>query len=137
MLLYEWMLDELYENCAVRIGGDNLPSNLCDIYREVHVVNFGWIIAHLSLVLKVSESCDDHTIWQAVRRIVEVFRHHRIRSKMLLFCFSACETSHARILLRLYWQILCCFHNVGLTLLHSLSTHWRLQSGNQKLVYYI
>ena len=64
---------ELYEN--VRIGVDNLSEKLCDIYREMHVVNFGRIIAYLAFVLRISDFCEEHTIREAVKRTLEAFRH--------------------------------------------------------------
>ena len=89
---------ELYEN--VRIGVDNLSEKLCDIYREMHVVNFGRIIAYLAFVLRVSDFCDEHTIREAMKRTVEAFRHvdlekhkpQRRRNWLLLLTMLICCT---------------------------------------------
>ena len=54
---------------------DNLAEKLCDIYREMHVVNFGRIIAYLAFVLRISDFCEEHTIREAVKRTLEAFRH--------------------------------------------------------------
>ena len=41
----------------------------------MNVVNFGRIIAYLTFVLKVSDSCDNETVREAVQRTVGVFTH--------------------------------------------------------------
>ena len=62
---------ELHENVRIGVHVDNLAEKLCDIYREMHVVNFGRIIAYLAFVLRVSDFCDEHTIREAVKRSSE------------------------------------------------------------------
>ncbi len=54
-----------------RVGRDNVFENLCLVYEEAQPVNFGRVMAYLTLVYKVSDCCDIQTFREAVRITVE------------------------------------------------------------------
>ena len=51
------------------------PKCFQPVFEEMNVNNFGRIIAYLTFVYRLSDSCDEETIQEAVRRTVEAFRH--------------------------------------------------------------
>ena len=67
--------DELYETTIKQIDRDNLPNSLCDIYEEMCPNNFGRLIAYLTLVYKVANSCEEEIVREAVQRTVEDFKY--------------------------------------------------------------
>ena len=51
-------------------------SPMCSqpVFEEMNVYNFGRFIAYLEFLYRLSYSCDEETIQEAVRRTVEAFR---------------------------------------------------------------
>ena len=66
--------EELYGTIIIQIDGDNLPNSLCDIFTEMVPNNFGRILAYLTLVYKFSDSLDEETTKEAMRRTVAEFK---------------------------------------------------------------
>ena len=50
------------------------PMCFQPVFEEMYVNNFGRIIAYLTFAYRLSDSCDEETIQEAVRRTVEAFR---------------------------------------------------------------
>ena len=50
------------------------PKCFQPVFEEMNVNNFGRIIAYLAFVYRLTDSCDEETIQEAVRRNVEAFR---------------------------------------------------------------
>ena len=61
----------LYGTVIIRLDKDNLLNSLCDIYEEMCPNNFGRLIAYLTLVYQVADSCKEEIIREAVPRTVE------------------------------------------------------------------
>ena len=53
----------------------NLPNSLCDIYEEMCPNNFGRLIAYLTLVYQVADSCEEEIFREVAQRTVEDFRY--------------------------------------------------------------
>ena len=53
----------------------NLPNSLCDIYEEMCPNNFGRLIAYLTLVYQVANSCEEEIIREVAQRTVEDFKY--------------------------------------------------------------
>ena len=77
---------ELYETIIHQTDGDNLPNSLSRISTEMEPNNFGRIIAYLTLVYKVTDSLDEETTRDAVRRTVEEFK--RLSKLMISLVFA-------------------------------------------------
>ena len=54
---------------------DNLQNGLCSIYVEMCPNNFGRLIAYLTIVYQVADSCEEEIIREAVQRTVEDFKY--------------------------------------------------------------
>ena len=66
-------LDEqrgMYDNLNAQLS----PKCFQPVFEEMNVYNFGRIIAYLTFVYRLSDSCDEETIQETVRRTVEAFR---------------------------------------------------------------
>ena len=63
--------EDSYKFMLCRVGRDNVFENLCLVYEESQPVNFGRVMAYLTLVYKVSDCCDIQTFREAVRITVE------------------------------------------------------------------
>ena len=50
-------------------------NNLCDIYDEMCPNNFGRLIACLTLVYQVADSCEEEIIREVAQRTVEDFKY--------------------------------------------------------------
>ena len=61
---------EMYD----RLNAQLSPIYFQPVFEEMNVNNFGRIIAYLAFVYRLSDSCDEETIQEAVRRTVEAFR---------------------------------------------------------------
>ena len=57
----------LFESMIARIGRENVLENLCVIYQELELSNFGRIMAYLTLVFKVSDFCEPKIVQEAVK----------------------------------------------------------------------
>jgi hypothetical protein len=57
----------LFESMRARIGRENVLENLCVIYQELELSNFGRIMAYLTLVFKVSDFCEPEIVQEAVK----------------------------------------------------------------------
>ena len=66
-------LNEQGEMCA-SLNAQLSPVCFQPVFEEMHENNFGLIIAYLTLVYRLSDSCYEETIQEAVRRTVEAFR---------------------------------------------------------------
>ena len=65
----------LYGTVIIRLDKDNLLNSLCDIYEEMCPNNFGRLIAYLTLVYQVADSCKEEIIREAVQGTVEDFKY--------------------------------------------------------------
>ena len=61
--------------CLREHDKDNLLKSLCDIYEEMCPNNFGRLVAYLTIVYQVADSCDEEIIREAVQRTVEHFKY--------------------------------------------------------------
>ena len=71
--------EDIYGAFINQLDEDNLPTNLpnslCDIYEEMCPNNFGRLIAYLTLVYQVTDSCEEEIIREAAQRTVEDFKY--------------------------------------------------------------
>ena len=67
------------EHLSINLDKNNLPTNLpnslCDIYEEMFSNNFGRLIAYLTLVYQVADSCEEEIIREVAQKTVEDFRY--------------------------------------------------------------
>ena len=61
---------EIYDSLNAQLS----PMCFQPVFEEMNVNNFSRIIAYLAFVYRLSDSCDEETIQEAVRRTVEAFR---------------------------------------------------------------
>ena len=61
---------EMYNSLNAQIS----PMCFQPVFEEMSVNNFARIIAYLAFVCWLSDSCDEETIQEAVRRTIEAFR---------------------------------------------------------------
>ena len=61
---------EMYASLIAQLS----PMCFQHVFEEMHENNFGRIIAYLALVYRLSDSCYEEIIQEAVRRTVEAFR---------------------------------------------------------------
>ena len=71
--------EDIYGAFINQLDKDNLPTNLpnslCDIYEEMCPNNFGRLIACLTLVYQVADSCEEEIIREVAQRTVEDFKY--------------------------------------------------------------
>ena len=56
----------LFYSISVRIGRNNMLPNLVSIYQELEPSIFGRIMAYLTMVCKMSDSCNTEIVRKAV-----------------------------------------------------------------------
>ena len=61
---------EMYDSLNAQLS----PMCFQPFFEEMNVSNFGRIIAYLAFVYRLSDSCDEETTQEGVRRTVESFR---------------------------------------------------------------
>ena len=56
---------EMYDSLNAQLS----PMCFQPVFEEMHVNNFGGIVTHLAFVYRLSDSCDEETIQEAVRTV--------------------------------------------------------------------
>ena len=71
--------EDIYAAFITQLDKENvltiLPNSLCDIYEEMCPNNFGRLIAYLTLVYQVANSCEEEIIREVAQRTVEDFKY--------------------------------------------------------------
>ena len=68
MVKHSISLPKLFGMVIIQMDKDNLPNSLCSIYEEMCPNNFGRLIAYLTIVYQVADSCEEEIIREAVQR---------------------------------------------------------------------